>query len=60
MGNKITEVKTMEEKAYKIMNRAGGIGITLGVISILVGVTTGVLMIITGAKLLSGKSGLTF
>lgn len=50
----------MEEKIYKLMNGAGGINITVGVISIIAGVAVGVILIINGAKLLSGKSKLIF
>jgi len=50
----------MEEKAYKVMSRAGGLNITLGVIAIVAGIAGGVLLIVSGARLLAAKSKLLF
>lgn len=50
----------MNEKLYKFLGRAGGAGIALGVIEIVVGLLLGTLTIIGGAKLLKSKMGLTF
>ena len=45
----------MEEKAYKVMSLTGGLNITLGVISIVMGIAGGVLL-----RLLAAKSKLLF
>lgn len=50
----------MEEKVYKTMTNSGALNITIGIIAIAAGIAGGVLLIISGAKLLSGKSGLIF
>lgn len=50
----------MNERVYKTMRRTGGVSIALGIISIVIGVAVGVLTILNGAKLLRGKSDLTF
>ena len=44
-----------QEKLYRTMSRAGGIGIAAGSAVILTGVTAGVLMIVSGAKLLLSR-----
>ena len=46
----------MEEKVYKIMNGAGTVSITVGIVTLATGVACGIMMIIAGAKLLAGKS----
>lgn len=50
----------MEERVYKIMGGSGALNIVLGVIMLVTGVTCGILMIVGGARLLAGKSKLTF
>lgn len=50
----------MEERAYKTMTNSGALNITIGIIAVAAGIAGGVLLIISGAKLLSGKAGLTF
>lgn len=50
----------MMEKTYKAMNGVGTANIVVGIIMILAGVAAGVITIIGGARLLSGKRGLTF
>ena len=48
------------EKIYKTLSRSGGIGITLGIITIVTGVVTGILMIVTGARLLTKRGDIMF
>ncbi len=50
----------MGEKTYKLMNKSGAGCIVIGVISIVVGVTIGVISIVNGAKLVKGKSYISF
>ena len=50
----------MEEKIYKTMTNSGALNITIGIITIAAGIAAGVLLIISGANLLSVKSGLIF
>ncbi len=48
------------EKVYKTMKRTGVLNIVIGSIILAAGVSTGILAIISGAKLLSRKSEITF
>jgi len=48
------------EKAYRVMGFSGVTALTTGIIIICAGVISGVLLIISGAKLLSQRSGLFF
>ncbi|MCL2718885.1 MAG: hypothetical protein FWE14_08930 [Lachnospiraceae bacterium] len=50
----------MEEKTYKLMSGTGAAGITIGVVTIILGIAVGVILIIGGAKLLAGKSKILF
>lgn len=50
----------MQEKFYKLMGRAGGGNIALGVVVLISGVVCGILMIVNGAKLLKRKSEMIF
>ncbi|MCH5280735.1 MAG: hypothetical protein J1E61_04640 [Lachnospiraceae bacterium] len=50
----------MVEKVYHTMTKSGALNITLGILTITAGIAAGVLLIISGAKLLSRKSGLMF
>lgn len=51
---------SMEEKVYKIMNGAGTVSITVGIVTLATGVACGIMLIIAGAKLLAGKSKVLF
>lgn len=48
------------EGIYKLMNRAGGTSIAIGVIMLVCGIAAGVIAIVTGAKLLAGKHKIEF
>ena len=48
----------MNEKIYKTINQGGILGLTLGIVTLIIGVAIGVLLIIQGAKLLKSKSQL--
>lgn len=50
----------MNEKIYKTMLKTGAGSLTVGILSIVFGVTIGTICIINGARLLRGKSKLTF
>jgi hypothetical protein len=50
----------MTEKVYKTMKSVGALNLVMGIIMIIAGVATGVMVIVNGAKLLAGKSDLTF
>lgn len=51
-------MKSMSEKTYKKIQRAGAANIALGTIMIVTGVTVGTLAIVAGGKLLSTKKDL--
>ncbi len=48
------------EKVYKTMKRTGVLNIVIGSVILAAGISTGILAIISGARLLSRKSDLTF
>jgi uncharacterized membrane protein YgaE (UPF0421/DUF939 family) len=50
----------MGEKTFKLMSSAGAFTIVLGIISIVVGISIGVLSIINGARLIKGKTYISF
>ncbi|MEG2438689.1 MAG: hypothetical protein RR964_04895 [Lachnospiraceae bacterium] len=50
----------MVEHVYKTMKQVGAGNIVLGIIMIVAGIVTGILTIIGGARLLKGKTSLTF
>lgn len=50
----------MQEKNYKLMKKAGGFNVALGIVVIVTGVACGILMIVNGAKLLRNKADLLF
>lgn len=50
----------MNEKLYKSLGRAGGFGIAIGVIEIVIGIILGTLTIINGAKLIRKKANIMF
>jgi hypothetical protein len=50
----------MNEKLYKSLGRAGGFGIAIGIIEIVIGIILGTLTIINGAKLIKEKANIMF
>ena len=46
----------MSEKIYNAMKNSGAIGVTAGIITLVVGIASGVLMIVSGAYLLKKKN----
>lgn len=50
----------MGEKTYKLMKYSGAGCIAIGVISIVVGIAIGVISIVNGAKLVKGKTYISF
>ena len=50
----------MGEKIYKIMNNSGAGSIALGILCIVFGITVGVISIVNGAKLVKGKTYISF
>ena len=50
----------MGEKTFKLMNNAGAFTIVLGIVSIVAGISIGVLSIINGARLIKGKTYISF
>jgi hypothetical protein len=50
----------MNEKLYKTLGVAGGVGIAIGVVEIITGLVFGILTIVGGAKLLRSKTNITF
>ncbi len=44
-----------QEKIYKTMKSSGGIGLALGIITVVTGLTTGIIMIVNSARLLAEK-----
>lgn len=50
----------MGEKTYKLMKHTGAFTIVLGIVAMVAGVAIGVLSIINGAKLIKGKSYISF
>lgn len=50
----------MNEKIYKTMSGTGAGSLVVGILSIVFGVTIGIVCIVNGARLLHGKSKLTF
>lgn len=50
----------MQEKIYKSMGKSGATNLTIGICVLVAGIVSGVLLIISGAKLLSERTKLTF
>jgi len=50
----------MGEKTYKSLTGAGTASLVGGIIMIAAGITAGVLAIVSGAKILSNRSNITF
>lgn len=50
----------MNEKIYKTMSGTGAGSLVIGILTIVFGVTIGTICIVNGARLLHGKSKLTF
>ena len=48
------------EKVYKLLKRAGGANIAIGVLLIVIGITLGVLNIVTGSSLLKNRRNILF
>lgn len=48
------------EKLYKKLGIAGGAGIAVGIVVLVIGVATGVIAIITGASILKNRDDITF
>lgn len=48
------------EKLYKKLGLAGGAGIAVGIVVLVIGVIAGVLTIITGASVLKNRDDITF
>lgn len=57
--NDSTEVNTVE-KVYKMMKHVGIFNMVMGIILIVTGVGIGVSVLVNGARLITGKSKLTF
>lgn len=45
----------MKEGIYRVMGQSGAIGITVGILMIVVGITSGVLSIVAGARVLHSR-----
>ena len=48
------------ERLYKKLGLAGGAGIAVGIVVLVIGVTAGVISIITGAAVLKNRDDITF
>jgi hypothetical protein len=59
-SNRKAKGQDMAEKVYKTMKSVGAFNLVTGILLIVVGIAAGVAVIISGAKLLTAKSDLTF